>query len=134
LILKDHHLCGASVISNDFLLTADFCVQGSPSKITLKMGASDAGPRHCIRRGCKTLGSSIQLGYAILKANSNSGSTFGRLTLATNPVIVNDELFSAHYAYGRAESFSNQCRVTRILDDSSFLHNCDTVGELAEHP
>jgi hypothetical protein len=128
------YVCSAALISDDYVLTADFCVKDSPSKITLEMGASNAGQGTEYDVDVKSLESSVQLGYAILKVNGNPGATFGRLTLATNPVSVNDELFLAHYAYGKTESFSNQCRITKILDDSSFLHNCDTGGGVSGAP
>jgi len=130
-------VCSAWLISDDYLITADYCVQGSPSKITLVMGFSKDDPTKATMYEVesKPLESNVMLGYAILKAGGKPGSKFGHLNPATRPVELNDQLFLAHYAEGLGESFSNQCRVTTVMpDNQSFLHNCDSAPGVSGAP
>lgn len=130
-------ICSAWLISDDYLITADYCVQGSPSKITLVMGFSsdDSNKAITYEVESKPMESNVNLGYAILKAAGKPGSKFGHLNPATRPVELNDQLFLAHYAEGRGESFSNQCHVTSLMpDNQSFLHNCDSAPGVSGAP
>lgn len=123
--------CTAWLITDNLVLTADYCVKGArPEDLSFRVGylsASTPGEAFKIRR---IIQSDSQLGFALLETEGSPGAGFGTMKVADRKPVLGEPLFIIHHPEGLELSVSGlavPCRVIAV-SDVDFHHNCDTAG------
>lgn len=134
-------LCTASIISEEFILTNNHCIPGSPTltvvSAKIEMDYLDAKNTAMVRTykvDIKPVQTSKKLDFSIVRVFGNPSKHYGTVRLARGRPRVQDAVFIIHHPEGAPMTLSRKDCWVNALSGVNFIHTCDTLGGSSGSP